>query len=121
MKYINKKIISTPYYVPLSAHVIKSYTVNVDEDIITANVLSYFNADALNSPDVQPLAMYSVVLNGKPTGDTLDWLLAQLTQEGESVANEYEYQGSYQIISRNTFAGGAVETADGVEDVELLE
>lgn len=121
MKYINKSITSTPYYVPLSAHVVRSYTVNVDKDVITANLMSYFNAASLENRDVQPLGMYSVVLSGKPTGDTLDWIHDQLTQEGESVENEYDYQGSYQMVDRNTFAGGAVETADGVEDVELLE
>lgn len=120
MKYINKAITSTPYYIPLSAHVVKSYTVNVEEGIITANLMSYFNEDALKSPDVQPLGHYSVVLSGGVTGDTLDWVHQQLITEGASIPEEYNYQGSFQIVSRNTFAGGSVKEVGAAHNAPVV-
>ena len=119
MKYINKTITSTPYYVPLSAHVVKSYTVNVEEGIITANLMSYFNEDAIKSPDAQPLGHYSIVLSGEVSGDTLDWVYQQLVTQAETTPNEYNYQGSFQLVSRNTFAGGVI--GEGNKSNEVLD
>lgn len=109
MKYIKKSIVSTPYYVPLSAHVIRSYTVNVDENVITANIESYFDEATLTQEDVQPLAHNSVVLVGTPAGDTLEWAYEQLVSGGDAHQNEYNFQGTFQMADRNLFEGGALQ------------
>ncbi len=108
---IEKQVLSTPYYVPLSAHKIKAYTVQVDDDVVTVTVASYFNKEALSHAEAQALATYSVVLKGKPTGDTLAWIAEQLiATDAERVENEYNYQAGYELADRFMFAGGKVIT-----------
>lgn len=103
---IQKTFVSQPYYVPLSAHKLVSYTVNLDEDVVTANLQCYFNKDAIDDGG-QPLAQYSIVIKGKPTENVTEWLGQQLiATEAERVDNEYNYQGAFQIGDRLMFAGG---------------
>lgn len=105
---IQKIIMSQPYYVPLSAHKLVSYTVNIDNDVVTANVASYYNKDAIDNGG-QPLAQYSIVIKGKPTENVLEWVGQQLTlTDAERVPNEYNYQAGYQIGDRLMFSGGEV-------------
>lgn len=110
MKYIKKAIASTPYYVPLSAHIIRSYTVNVHEDTITANIESYYDEAALKTADSQPLGQNSIVLVGEPVGDTLDWCYEQLVLTGEQHPHGHNFQGSFQMTDRNLFVGGEILT-----------
>lgn len=106
---IEKTIIAQPYYVPLSAHKLVSYTVNLDEDVVTANLKCYFNKEAAKKADAQPLAQYSIVVKGKPTEKVVEWIGQQLiATEAERVDNEYNYPGAFQIGDRLTFAGGEV-------------
>lgn len=105
---IQKTFVSQPYYVPLSAHKLVSYTVNLDEDVVTANLQCHFNKDAIDHGG-QPLAQYSIVIKGKPTENVTEWLGQQLiATEAERVDNEYNYQGGYQIGDRLMFAGGEI-------------
>ncbi len=106
---IQKTIVAQPYYIPLSAHRLVSYTVNVEKDVVTANLQSFFSVEAINH-NAQPLAQYSVVIKGEPAEDVLTWLGQQLvtTDNVERVSNEYDYPGSYQLADRFTFAGGEI-------------
>lgn len=105
---IKKSIIAQPYYIPLSAHRLVSYTVDVENDVVTANLHSFFNIEAIRH-HAQPLAQYSIVLKGKPDQNVLAWIGTQLAAEtGERVENEYNYQGSYQLADRFMFAGGEI-------------
>lgn len=105
---IQKTILAQPYYIPLSAHRLTSYTVNVEKDVVTANLQSFFSVEAINC-NAQPLAQYSVVIKGTPDEDVLNWLGQQLIiDNAERVSNEYDYPGSYQLADRFMFAGGEI-------------
>ena len=109
MKYLNKTLQTLPFYVPLSAHKVDSFTVNVEKDVITANIKSFYSEEALKAHDSQSLSQMSIVLKGKPEGDALDWVYEQLVSEGEEPTDYYNYSGSFGHSERNTFAGGEIK------------
>lgn len=107
---IEKPVLSTPYYVTLTAHVVTAYTVNLLEDVVTVTVASYFSKEALSHTDAQALSTNSIVIKGKPDKkDVLEWIGEQLTVDSaERVEDEWNYQAGHQIGDRLMFAGGKV-------------
>ena len=115
----NKVITIPPYYIPLSYHVLKAYTVFPKAEVTLATVESHYSASTAAIPGIQPVQIRGIVINGVPEGDTEDWIYAQLEAPNDGttrrVANEYEYHVSYEIGDRFMLADPAPEIPDGEE------
>lgn len=108
--YIEKTVTVPPYYIPLNAHRLDTYTVDVVNGVVTAVVSSFYEKDTIQTNDSQPLSKYSIVM--KSDGSFIDenWVLTQLVNGGEEVPNAYNYHVMHHLVDRNFFKDGVVKT-----------
>lgn len=95
MAITNKTLTPAPYFIPLSYHVITTYSVFTEGGVVMVELASFYNEATAQIEGAQPLARNAIAIKGTPTGDVETWIYTELARANdgsvEIVTNPYDY------------------------------